>query len=236
MPCNTCVERNIKSTCQYAANAVRGKGHVSKQRALHDRLRRLEDSIESIIGGVQTPQITEKTAQAEDTRNATQITGHISANNLLSGNSNATIQQNQIPQKEANRGQDGYVDPSHWVSILDDIKEVREHLNNGDKFSLREAIDDVGGDLQPEVSLADGLEHSLNINHILAALPTRPICDMLVSRYFNSRYMVLGKFLVTDAFGLLTNEPRRHCAFGEVSRGGEMQCHFISMMSQCKFI
>lgn len=192
MPCNTCVERNIKSTCQYAANAVRGKGHISKQRALHDRLRLLEDSIESILGGAQTAQITEKTAQAEDTRNATQIVGHVSPDKLSSGNSNDTIQQNQIAQKEAKPGQDAYVDPSHWVSILDDIKEVREHLKNGDKFSFKEAIDDAGGDLQPEVSLADGLEHSLNIHDILAALPARPICDMLISRYFNSRYMVLG--------------------------------------------
>ncbi|OQE39316.1 hypothetical protein PENCOP_c007G05878 [Penicillium coprophilum] len=35
---------HTESTCQYAANAVRGKTHTSRQRALSDRLKRLEYS------------------------------------------------------------------------------------------------------------------------------------------------------------------------------------------------
>jgi hypothetical protein len=42
------------------------------------------------------------------------------------------------------------------------------------------------------VSLALEPETRLEIKDILASLPARPICDMLVSRYFNAPYMVLG--------------------------------------------
>ncbi|KAJ9491144.1 hypothetical protein VN97_g2088 [Penicillium thymicola] len=88
-------------------------------------------------------------------------------------------------------GKTSHVDSNHWASILEDIKEVRESLSTVDPFSLSEPTNDSGSG-QSDVSLAPGAEARLNIKDILVSLPTRPICDMLVSRYFNAPYMVLG--------------------------------------------
>jgi hypothetical protein len=72
-----------------------------------------------------------------------------------------------------------YVDSSHWRSILNDIKEVREQLSIQDEPDM---------EVQPEVDLVFGPQSA---SDILQSLPSRPVCDGLLSQYFNARYMIL---------------------------------------------
>jgi hypothetical protein len=186
MPCDTCVKRNVEPNCQYAANAVRGKPHVSRQRALNDRLKRLEESIQSFVGEGKVLQAAEK---SQNYGNENRKIDHLN-----------TIKSRDIgrfeyqPQEEiagtGRRSQSVYVDPSHWASILGDIKEVRESLSTDDTYSFKESTDESGE--QTELNLAIGSQSYLSIDDILVVLPARPICDLLVSQYFNYRYMVLG--------------------------------------------
>jgi len=46
-------------------------------------------------------------------------------------------------------------------------------------------------------------DHNLSLDEILPSLPSQPICDMLLSWYFNSRFMVLGK----EIFYISWNTP-----------------------------
>jgi hypothetical protein len=202
MPCDTCVKRNVESNCQYAANAVRGKPYASRQRALNDRLKRLEESIQSFVveGKVQQT--------AEESKNLDNESQFIDQANTTKSTSNGAFGnkiQKEIPGALGGRSQSNYVDPSHWVSILGDIKEVRESLSTVDNFSFNDESD---GGLQPEIILAVGSESPPSIDDILTILPTRPTCDMLVSQYFNSRYMVLGMKLsgICEVSHLLMNE------------------------------
>ncbi|KXG53681.1 Transcription factor [Penicillium griseofulvum] len=122
------------------------------------------------------------------------------------------LQEKAMPDTLHTHGKTSHVDSSHWVSILEDIKEVRESLSTVDPFSLLEPTSDDRTSENPDLSLALGSEHGLKIKDILVSLPTRPICDMLVSRYFNARYMVLGivhsgKF--QDEYGEFWKSPQK---------------------------
>jgi len=129
------------------------------------------------------------------------------------------LQEKAIPDTLHTHGKTSHVDSSHWVSILEDIKEVRESLSTVDPFSLLEPTSDDRTSENPDLSLALGSEHGLKIKDILVSLPTRPICDMLVSRYFNARYMVLGRlsFNYPRLYIWLILGQCRYCALGEIS-------------------
>jgi hypothetical protein len=95
--------------------------------------------------------------------------------------------------------QDGhvnYVDSNHWLSVLEDIREVREHLSPDGTVLSEEASRDEGPKWEPDdrpVSSVLGLEANLSLEEILTSLPPRAICDRLLSHYFNSRFQVLGE-------------------------------------------
>lgn len=192
----------MESNCLYASNAVRSKTRALKERALSDRLKRLEDTIQSFVGGQDASQ-TNPLPQSEVAHTvnwggslpsargvSVATTGLAASNGPRTGGQH--LLKKAIPgNSHAHHGKTSHVDSSHWVSILEDIKEVRESLSAVDPFSISEPTND-GGSGQPDVSLAHGPETRLNIKDILISLPTRPICDMLVSRYFNASYMVLG--------------------------------------------
>lgn len=130
------------------------------------------------------------------------------------------LQEKVMPSTfRAHQGKTSHVDSNHWASILEDIKEVRESLSAVDPFSLSEPTNDSGNG-QSDVSLAPGAEARLNIKDILTSLPTRPICDMLVSRYFNAPYMVLGRISFATTLHHIYNsfqDTGRYCALGEIS-------------------
>ncbi|KAK4862539.1 hypothetical protein LT330_002672 [Penicillium expansum] len=174
----------------------------SKERALSDRLKRLEDTIQSFVQGENVSHtasqphsevahtINESKSSSGAHGVSAAATGLAASNGLRTGDQN--LQDKEVRStSNAHHGKNSHVDSSHWVSILEDIKEVRESLSTVDPFSLSEPTSE-GGSGQSDVSLPIGPEAKLDIKDILVSLPTRPICDMLVSRYFNAPYMVLG--------------------------------------------
>jgi hypothetical protein len=91
-----------------------------------------------------------------------------------------------------------YVDSNHWLSVLEDIREVREHLSPDGNFLQQKSPTSNGARWEPglpEVSSVLGLNaSSASLDEILTSLPPRPMCDRLLSHYFNSRYLVLGEY------------------------------------------
>jgi hypothetical protein len=104
---------------------------------------------------------------------------HLSAQNVAVGADHGML--------HSKGGQLNYIDSSHWRSILNDIKEVREQLSIQDEPDI---------EVQPEVDLVFGPQPT---SDILQSLPSRPVCDGLLSQYFNATYMILRKsFILAD--------------------------------------
>lgn len=97
--------------------------------------------------------------------------------------------------RQVNDGQVRYVDSGHWLSVLDEIREVREQLSP--EGTLPPDDTPIGPRPEPEMHEAIsvlGLEAKLSIEDIMTALPPRHTCDRLLWHYFNSRFQVVGEF------------------------------------------
>ncbi|KAI1348456.1 fungal-specific transcription factor domain-containing protein [Xylaria sp. FL0043] len=70
-----------------------------------------------------------------------------------------------------------YVGGEHWAAILDGIVEIRDQIVSEDEDSLTER--------SPRVLLLYGHHKRTSRAEILEALPSKPVADRYVSRYFN---------------------------------------------------
>jgi hypothetical protein len=180
LPCESCIKRNKTSLCRYAPNAARvANPGTSKQRDLKDRLNALESLVSSFISGdaptpahEPTPPDTFPGTDEKEENLLTPETPHL---------------------RETEDGQLNYIDPSHWLSILEDIKEVREHLNASNQ--PRQQSDPSGGPSgQPaDAGFLFGSVPNTHFREILSSLPPQPVCDKLVSWYFNAHTFVSGE-------------------------------------------
>ncbi|KAK1761707.1 hypothetical protein QBC33DRAFT_614721 [Phialemonium atrogriseum] len=201
-PCDTCIKRNQAPSCQYATNANRGKPGVFKKSNVTDRLKNLEDFVSSFLVddvAVQPQTQTNPGIASGNQRVTPAPPGWLSsALDLGSGCSVQSSQDETISIEtprvlESRDGQVNYVDPSHWLSILEDIKEIREHLTPSDSSILHDGLGNGGSPLwEPEASFLFGFNQNPSLHEILASLPPQPVCDRLLSHYFGSRFMVLG--------------------------------------------
>lgn len=99
----------------------------------------------------------------------------------------------ELPHRhETGDGQVSYVDPSHWMAILDEIKEVREHLSAFDRPLLQEEPQHKGYELEEESGFLFGAFPAVDLEDVLVDLPPRQTCDALISQYFNSGFMASG--------------------------------------------
>jgi hypothetical protein len=95
--------------------------------------------------------------------------------------------------QETADGQMNYIDAGHWQSILDDIKEVREHLS-GSNLAMPQSQSDIHLDnVEPDASFTFQTGSTTALEDILSSLPPQPICDKLLSWYFQSRFLVQGE-------------------------------------------
>lgn len=108
-------------------------------------------------------------------------------------NSSAAVGIEQpIPRKARGR-----IENTHWLSILDDIKEVREQLSQSDITTSPEDNADVNDEAQEEeeIDLVLGATQPLpTFQEIINSLPPRPMCDTLLSQYFTSPIVLRAFF------------------------------------------
>jgi hypothetical protein len=202
LPCDACTKRGRPSLCNYATNANRNTPEPSKARDLKDRLSTLENLVSSVLSGeaviqsgllneIELPEQSSGTIapSAEQYNRSTKQSSTFSSS---SGGEDALTPETPHIQ-EVGDGQVNYIDPSHWLSILDDIKEVREHLSISDQPIPRNGTSFDGDRVVSDASFLFSSDQNPSLREILKSLPSQPICDMLLSWYFNSRFMVLGK-------------------------------------------
>ncbi|KAB5563458.1 fungal-specific transcription factor domain-containing protein [Coniochaeta sp. 2T2.1] len=198
LPCDTCIRRS--KLCEYAANADRkpAGSHQKNKETVTDRLNRLEnlvlilareggqaggdadaDAVSSILSGAQASPSPADHLLA--TRHGSS-TSETAVGAVPSVNSDTTLSQTGR----------SYVDPSHWSSLLEDIRQIRDELSppNGqdqsdDSHRTPTSVSEPSFDL---VFVPFG---ALDLRQILANLPPRQLCDRLVSQYFRARHAIL---------------------------------------------
>jgi hypothetical protein len=194
IPCDTCIRRKLQASCHYASNAKRNK--ASRQVSIDDRLQRLEELVSDSLSN------TGIIHQPGDFLAEGGLTGASSADLQIPPKSTLNDQSlclnvKSAPERESpylheQDGQVVYKEASHWMSIMQEIKDIRADLSSHDSLASEnfETIHNVN--IQPDINLDISLSHALSVTDAISSLPPQPTCDILLSSYFNSRYMVLG--------------------------------------------
>jgi hypothetical protein len=188
---------------------VRGKPGPTKTRDLKDRLETLENLVTTLMSGNANVQLPQKLRDLDITsREHNSVSDHDSGIGqddvnapsskpvpvaTYSGTTSVETLSNEAPFLQDEDGQLNYIDPSHWQSILEDIKEVREHLSGTGspvhKMGSGGSPQDVA---QPDASFLFGEESTATLAEILTSLPSQAQCDVLLSGYFNMPFLILG--------------------------------------------
>ncbi|KAF5016309.1 hypothetical protein F66182_12047, partial [Fusarium sp. NRRL 66182] len=175
LPCENCIKRGEKATCKYASNAIRNSAGKRRNSNVGERLRRVEKLVSELVGS-------EENAQATESQGGV-VHESIQEERFVPRNSNTVEIEQPTPRKAR-----GHIEDSHWLSILDDIKEVREQLAQSDIMTSPEDNADINDEAQEEeIDLVLGATQPLpTLQEIVNSLPPRPMCDMLLSQYFTS--------------------------------------------------
>lgn len=202
------MRRNQASSCKYAANASRvgGVRTATPKSSFTDRLRKLEELVSSFLADGAVVQSINPASHSNtngDNVNLAapapeQLTSQSESGEggVLQPNNKQRAAEMETPRMfETRGGQIRYVDPSHWLSILDDIKELREHISPPDDSSVRHHVTSNHAETarEPGFSLLFGLNQTPSLQEILGDLPPQSACDRLLSHYFNTRHQVLGE-------------------------------------------
>ncbi|KAF2021508.1 hypothetical protein BU24DRAFT_417149 [Aaosphaeria arxii CBS 175.79] len=184
-PCKTCVDRGLSLSCTYTRNVP--PAHEPKPHNVHDRIDQLEKLVTSLMSA--------KSANGDDPMKATE---HRSNHDSypISGSSTHTPYE-QSPSADSTEpevagvhetmklDQEGtrYQNSSHWSSILDGISELREQL---DQIPTTPRPQNPVLSEIPGPDLFFGQQRHASRNEILAAIPPKAECDVLLETYFAS--------------------------------------------------
>jgi hypothetical protein len=88
------------------------------------------------------------------------------------------------------RDQVNFVGSEHWEAILEDITELKIDLETPNTSEIV--------DSKPQ--LLFGINHASR-SEIMSSIPPKPVCDVLISRWFKTMDMAPSKLLsISDAF------------------------------------
>lgn len=79
-----------------------------------------------------------------------------------------------------------YVGSSHWAAVLDQIADLKGHLEKEEETDTPQFAPDLLYSRPNSPQLLSGYTQHLPREEILASVPARPVADRLLSRFFNS--------------------------------------------------
>lgn len=237
-PCEGCIRRNQASSCRYAPNAIRTKPRPAKVGNIQERLDNLEMILSSIASnpaaaGNGTGTGSGKQAASSSSKvSASYQQYQVSVTSTQSRQEDHVLPPELPHRHESGDGQVSYIDPSHWRAILDEIKEVREHLSAFDRPLLQEEPERKSFVPEESAGFMFGTFPVVELEDVISSLPARSLCDALVSQYFNAKFMVLGMYMELAFWqsnlrfcwlmqvGYLS--ASRHSASGQVPERGQL--------------
>ena len=211
LPCKTCTSRGIGFSCTYRSDVAR-KNNVS----VSDRIQQLESLVRSLVEQQQqqqqqTPTVSSDGLATESSVHSFQGSPNVSLqgpggvppqaagdeDTLVPGSKHASRSQSNerigspAPSEYGSmrRHSHGvnYVGSGHWAAVLDSISELREHYEEEEEARML-ASDQI---LRPSPGprlLYEPVQDSKA--DLLAAIPSRPVVDRMVARYFNAQGVV----------------------------------------------
>ncbi|KAK2671713.1 hypothetical protein RAB80_011792 [Fusarium oxysporum f. sp. vasinfectum] len=125
LPCDSCIKRNKQTLCHYASNADRHDKRGEKNESVADRLKNLESLIATVA----------QESQKKDSLSALSLNENLLQKEYqIPSPRNAQPSQNFRSEAVAHNddniasGLVGQVDSSHWSSILENIRAIRDEL------------------------------------------------------------------------------------------------------------
>ncbi|EED14297.1 conserved hypothetical protein [Talaromyces stipitatus ATCC 10500] len=179
LPCEACIKRGEKSACKYASNAIRNPKR--RKSNVGERLRRVEKLVSELVG---EPNLDDRVldSQGDGIVNSSRER-FATRNDHIYAHESASERETQPRVSKKARA---HIEKAHWLSILDDIKEVREELAQSEIMTSPEENEDII-EQEEEIDLVLGPTQKLpTFQNIINSLPSRPICDTLLSQYFNA--------------------------------------------------
>ncbi|QKD58920.2 uncharacterized protein FOBCDRAFT_252559 [Fusarium oxysporum Fo47] len=171
LPCDSCIKRNKQTLCHYASNADRHDKRGEKNESVADRLKNLESLIATVA----------QKSQKKDSLSALSLNENsLQKEYQTPSPRNAQPSQNFISEAVAHSddniasGLVGQVDSSHWSSILENIRAIRDELPAASPQTS--TLSSVTLNNEASTSEADfdmGSPDGLSIEYILSALPPR---------------------------------------------------------------
>ncbi|KAM0541532.1 hypothetical protein ACHAPJ_013201 [Fusarium lateritium] len=184
-PCGSCAQRGLGLSCTYAHNdnsdRVSGNDVVNQPRATtQDRILHLERLVcdlmqQSDSGTAPLPRHFTHASESSPLE-------VVNIDESLDADTPST-DYGSIQPKD---GGANYVGSAHWAAVLDEIAELKDHLDNEEaSHSAYQQTDSPrAGMTSPH--LLHGFSKPATREGILGSIPSRPIVNRLVSRYFNS--------------------------------------------------
>lgn len=197
-PCEGCSKRGQAASCRYAPNAIRNKPRAPKVN-IQERLDNLESMLSMMVSTTSSAEPgSGNREQSAPSSSSSRVAASYQKYELsvmsASNNQEDHILTPELPHRhETGDGQVSYVDPSHWMAIMDEIKEVREHISAFDRPLLQEEPEYKNHSPEKRFKFLFSTFPAVDIEEALTSLPPRQTCDALVSQYFNAKFMAIGK-------------------------------------------
>ncbi|TGO22556.1 hypothetical protein BPAE_0163g00170 [Botrytis paeoniae] len=181
-PCNNCSKRDLSSSCTYIHNSRAKISHAQRTREkpkdVQDRIQHLEELVVTLM-----KQAKDTTAPSKPTISPGFQSSKIKPREL-SWPDDATISESadSIGRISVEDEVQNYVGGAHWAAILENIAGLKDSL--GSEEWPQGTASGKNTHEGPELLLGDNRKSSRE--SILACLPSKPLVDNLVDRYFTA--------------------------------------------------
>ncbi|KAI1078118.1 fungal-specific transcription factor domain-containing protein [Whalleya microplaca] len=186
-PCGSCANRGLSQSCTYASNASRVlDGAQRAPGTMHERIQHLESLVVDLMQHTSASHSVQENGVTPGLPSPMLTAGHSAAatpNEDLNDNASTASECGSIQLTKTGAS---YVSSAHWAAVLDGIAEIKDHFEKEEEAQA--ASPGLFDNPHPDWTgpqLLYGCT-KLSKEEILESIPTRPIVDRLVSRYFNS--------------------------------------------------
>jgi hypothetical protein len=191
-PCITCTRRGQPELCEFLKQDF-SRPHLARPQGttnVYDRVRLLEDMVKTLLNNHAT--LDQDVHSANRSPSATNAVEPVK-NGVFSqsaASSPYSLIDPKVPKVSLGKftgenGQINFVGSEHWEAILEDITELKIDLETADTSRT----------VQFKPQLLFGV-NSTSRSELMASIPSRSVCDMLISRWCKTMDMAPSKFTV----------------------------------------
>ena len=189
-PCLNCTKRGQPESCDYVKHESRPR-HArplgTTTNALQDRVRQLEDMVMNLLNS--------QTILNQDIPTAEKSPSATKDDCFTQSAAPSPYNQVQIDPNDPKaslgkfisaRDHVDFVGSEHWEAVLESITDLKIDLDKSDDTS--ESLD-----FKPQILF--GINYASR-SEIMSSIPPRPVCDVLISRWFRTMDIASSKSIV----------------------------------------